>query len=464
MWQRSLNQTQQAIAHWQQQLEITATEIQAQTKTWQEQQANLRARINSEQQNLRKLSKQQGVIVQAGHDGICPTCERPLHQEYDTVVGNFTNQINHLETHIHQWQEQLKAIEPPPPALRDLQQQQTQLNQNLQTEQRKEQQLTANLTKQQLWQQAQEQKQTEVTEITTQIAAIPSGFDAATYAQLEQQLKQLEPKREEFLRLANAPQQLQEIESQLSELAQEKAQTETAIAALQTQLTQLNFDPQEYAQVKQAIATANQELDAARIAQSEANQKVALTQQRLEAAQSQEAEFYRRDAEYQKAKQELILLDELDSAFTELRQYLTEQIRPQLAESASIFLTQLTDGRYDAIEIDPKYNILVLDHGDPKPVISGGEEDIVNLCLRLAISQMITERSGQPFSLLILDEVFGSLDHNRRDNVIGLLHALEQQFEQVLIITHIEAIKEGVNQAIRLEFDPQEQCSRLASI
>jgi exonuclease SbcC len=137
--------------------------------------------------------------------------------------------------------------------------------------------------------------------------------------------------------------------------------------------------------------------------------KSALTQ-RCWSCPAQEAEFYRRDAEYQKAKQELILLDELDSAFTELRQYLTEQIRPQLAESASIFLTQLTDGRYDAIEIDPKYNILVLDHGDPKPVISGGEEDIVNLCLRLAISQMITERSGQPFSLLILDEVFGSLD------------------------------------------------------
>jgi len=30
--------------------------------------------------------------------------------------------------------------------------------------------------------------------------------------------------------------------------------------------------------------------------------------------------------------------------------------------------------------------------------------------LRLAISQMIAERAGQPLSLLVLDEIFGSLD------------------------------------------------------
>ena len=38
----------------------------------------------------------------------------------------------------------------------------------------------------------------------------------------------------------------------------------------------------------------------------------------------------------------------------------------------------------------------------PKPVISGGEEDLAHLVLRLAISQMIAERAGQAFSLLIL--------------------------------------------------------------
>jgi DNA repair protein SbcC/Rad50 len=46
--------------------------------------------------------------------------------------------------------------------------------------------------------------------------------------------------------------------------------------------------------------------------------------------------------------------------------------------------------------------------------------------------------------------------------VIELLHGLEQQFEQVLIITHIESIKESFNHTIRLEFDSKEQCSRVS--
>ena len=66
---------------------------------------------------------------------------------------------------------------------------------------------------------------------------------------------------------------------------------------------------------------------------------------------------------------------------------------------------EITDGRYTSLEIDDNYNLLVLDEGEEKPVISGGEEDVTNLVLRLAISQMIAERAGHPLSLLILDEV-----------------------------------------------------------
>ena len=89
----------------------------------------------------------------------------------------------------------------------------------------------------------------------------------------------------------------------------------------------------------------------------------------------------------------------------------------------------------------------------PKPVISGGEEDLANLVLRLAISQMIAERAGQAFSLLILDEVFGSLDEVRRQNVVELLRALHNRFEQVILITHIESVRDGCDNVLTVGFD-----------
>src|SRR6184192_3503895 len=76
-------------------------------------------------------------------------------------------------------------------------------------------------------------------------------------------------------------------------------------------------------------------------------------------------------------------------------------------------------------------------------------------CSRAAkrISQMIAERAGQNFSLLILDEVFGSLDEARRFNVVELLRGLQDRFEQVILITHIEPVREGVDRVITVRYD-----------
>src|SRR5690606_22093866 len=176
-------------------------------------------------------------------------------------------------------------------------------------------------------------------------------------------------------------------------------------------------------------------------------------EQALEAALRAESEYQTRREALASLESEFRHHNELDAALGELRAELNAQLRPELGEIASGFLSELTDGRYTALEIDEKYDVLVLDEGEEKPVISGGEEDIVNLVLRLAISQMIAERSGHPLSVLILDEVLGSLDLERRDNVIQLLHRLENRYEQVILITHIESVREGLDQVVRVEYD-----------
>jgi exonuclease SbcC len=139
-------------------------------------------------------------------------------------------------------------------------------------------------------------------------------------------------------------------------------------------------------------------------------------------------------------------------------------LRPELSDLASGFLNVLTDGRYTELELDDQYNLVVLEDGIPKPVISGGEEDLSNLVLRLAISQMIADRSGQDFSLLVLDEVFGSLDVDRRQNVVELLRRLEDRFEQVILITHIEGVKDELDHVILVDYDANSGSSRVRHV
>ncbi len=148
------------------------------------------------------------------------------------------------------------------------------------------------------------------------------------------------------------------------------------------------------------------------------------------------------------------LHNEMDRAFSDLRAELNAAMRPEIAELASGFLADLTDGRYQEIDLTEDYDVTILEEGVPKPVISGGEEDLANLVLRLAISQMIAERAGQPLSLLVLDEIFGSLDEARRQHVVGLLRRLADRFPQVILITHIEQVREGLDRVVRVDFDP----------
>jgi exonuclease SbcC len=173
----------------------------------------------------------------------------------------------------------------------------------------------------------------------------------------------------------------------------------------------------------------------------------------VEAVARRQAERNERERAAAETATELALHQELDRALTDLRNDLNSSLRPDLSDLASAFLSDLTNGRYVELELDEDYSATVLDDGAPQEVISGGEEDVINLALRLAISQMIAELAGQPLSLLILDEIFGSLDEERRSAVIELLRSLADRFSQVILVTHIDSVREGFDHVVRIGFD-----------
>src|SRR4029079_8741592 len=181
----------------------------------------------------------------------------------------------------------------------------------------------------------------------------------------------------------------------------------------------------------------------------------------FEAAERAKAELAKNEARLAELTKERRLHEELDRAFTDVRADLNTELRPEISDRASRYLRELTDGRYSDLELDDQYNIIALEDGIPVSVISGGEEDLANLVLRLAISEMIAERAGQSFSLLILDEVFGSLDETRRHNVIDLLRRLQDRFEQVILITHIESVREGLDRVVTVRYDEESGASRI---
>jgi len=162
---------------------------------------------------------------------------------------------------------------------------------------------------------------------------------------------------------------------------------------------------------------------------------------------SQLDEFKKQIKDEKKAVHYLGMLSEVMTSF---RTYLISRIRPTLSTYSSDFFERLTDGKYRELELDENYNLLVYDNGNAYGIerFSGGEEDLANLCLRLAISEVITERSGGVFNFIVLDEIFGSQDMFRRQNIMRALNGLSSKFRQIFLITHVEDVKDDMENII----------------
>mgnify|MGYP006169269637 CR=1 FL=1 len=131
----------------------------------------------------------------------------------------------------------------------------------------------------------------------------------------------------------------------------------------------------------------------------------------------------------------------------EFRLALISRIRPILSQRASELFGKTTKGKYPSIELDEDYNILIEDEGNSFTTdrFSGGEGDLANLCLRIAISQELTERAGgMQTNFIALDEIFGSQDEGRKNSILEALSELSNQFKQIIIITHVEDVKEAL--------------------
>ena len=147
-------------------------------------------------------------------------------------------------------------------------------------------------------------------------------------------------------------------------------------------------------------------------------------------------------------------LGRLGDLLSDFRNNVVATVGPRLAAQAAELFAELTDRDYDQLEVDPEtYEIQIRDGGRTYGMdrFSGSEIDLANLALRVAISEHVRFQSGGAVGLLVLDEVFGPLDDERKERMLLALERLKGRFRQVLVVTHDTAIKEQLPNAIQVE-------------
>ncbi len=82
---------------------------------------------------------------------------------------------------------------------------------------------------------------------------------------------------------------------------------------------------------------------------------------------------------------------------------------------------------------------------------SGGEAFRVNFAIRLALSEVLAGRKGARLQMLVIDEGFGSQDAQGRQRLIQAINAVKNDFAKILVITHLEELKDVFPTRIEVE-------------
>jgi exonuclease SbcC len=140
------------------------------------------------------------------------------------------------------------------------------------------------------------------------------------------------------------------------------------------------------------------------------------------------------------------------------RESIMSGVKQNVEKNMIQFLPTLTDNRYNMARIDEtNYRIEVYDREAKrwrrKGVFSGATQDQFSLALRLAfaISTIPSSRGARP-GFIFLDEPLSGFDAQRRTSFMQLLREdLSKHFDQIIVISHLEALAEEFQNSLTLD-------------
>jgi exonuclease SbcC len=139
---------------------------------------------------------------------------------------------------------------------------------------------------------------------------------------------------------------------------------------------------------------------------------------------------------------------------------------PELTEDANRILGRLSDHEMsvqfrlqrETKAGKPKETFEALVHHDGGvrdfAMFSGGEAFRVAFAVRLAMSKLLVRRAGARLETLVIDEGFGTQDPEGRERLVEAINLVRQEFAKVLVITHLDDLKDQFGTQIRVEKGP----------
>jgi exonuclease SbcC len=439
-----------------------------------EKQAELRARNDGLRREMGALRERIEMLRQA--DAQCPLCEQPLTRDHrldlldeiesegkskgdayranQATVEALSEQASALERQIARSDRELRELSP-------LQRQAAGLNERIEQGRKAATELeAAQLSLSEL--EGQLAAEDYALEIRNQLQSVLEeaeelGYDSVAHEEAREAVSQGEVFAERRAQLETMQERMEEERAGLERLAEVEERWQTELAAARERRAGLMQEREILQERLEGADAVEDELQRMRAREAEARQKLGAAQQRLaacEALEEQRADKVKRKDALAKTEG---FYTELKTAFSVrgVPAMIIEAAVPEIETEANHLLSRMTNGRMHvrfetqretkAGEVREALEIKISDELGTRPYenYSGGEQFRVNFAIRIALSKLLARRAGAQLQTLVIDEGFGTQDAQGRQRLVEAINAVQHDFARVLVITHIDALKDA---------------------
>ncbi|OGO68715.1 MAG: hypothetical protein A2Z37_18015 [Chloroflexi bacterium RBG_19FT_COMBO_62_14] len=260
---------------------------------------------------------------------------------------------------------------------------------------------------------------------------------------------------------------LGELEAALSHAGEAAALAESLRNKIERWFKEAEQDRARRAEVEARAGESESRLRTASLSQADvdrvrfekrlADERVGGARQKLAALEEFEKQRQALSQERERLATDVGLLEDLREAFSRrgIPAMIIETVVPELERSANELLSRMTDGRMHARietlretksgELREALEIIISDElGDRAyELYSGGEAFRINFAIRIALSRLLARRAGAQLRSLFIDEGFGTQDVRGREHLVSAINSIQDDFDRILVITHIDELKEA---------------------
>jgi exonuclease SbcC len=397
---------------------------------------------------LKQLEGRREDISRLGPEGKCPTCERLLEDQHTVLLRNLDSEIEDARRGVAEHRRQKGEAE------REVARSAQRLEALEKRRKDRDEMCSLAIRASEALDRLRAQRSAltlEAEGLDDRLSALGEvEFDEGHYTATKRRLLDLKPRADRHKELLVQIARLPEVQAELERLLSGRSVIQEQLAQVERELLVLGYQENSHREAQDRLDALQAERE--RIARSMSGKEKELAAKAAEegARQARMAELLETERRVEERSRLLEEQSVLGATMKAFKSNIVGRVVPTLADLSSHMFSELTDSRYPGLELNENYEISVYDKGEKYPLsrFSGGESDLANLCLRLAISRVIAERSGSSVNFLILDEIFGSQDQVRKRNILEAFSQLSKQFEQIVLITHIEDVKDLVGNAI----------------